>query len=109
MEQEIGVLADLQGPKIRIGELPEPMDLREGMRLCLRWAGVKTPPPAGIPVITVDYPHLATDLEKGKMVYLRDGLLHLRVERVTAENVFCRVTKGGELFSRQGVALPAFP
>ena len=56
MKKEIGVLADLQGPKIRIGELPEPMDLREGMRLCLRWAGVKTPPPAGIPVITVDYP-----------------------------------------------------
>ena len=47
MQKEIGILADLQGPKIRTGELPEPMELREGMRLSLRWAGVKTPP--GLP------------------------------------------------------------
>jgi len=106
MQKEIGILADLQGPKIRTGELPEPMELREGMRLSLRWAGVKTPPPAAMPVITVDYPHLATDLKAGNMVYLRDGLLHLRVEKVIQEDVYCRVIKGGELPSRQGVALP---
>jgi pyruvate kinase len=106
MQKEIGILADLQGPKIRTGKLPEPMDLKEGMRLCLRWAGVGAPPPAGVPVITVDYPHLAADLETGSMIYLRDGLLHLRVEKILAEDVYCRVIKGGELCSRQGVALP---
>lgn len=103
---EIGILADLQGPKIRVGELPEPMDLQEGMNLCLRWIGEKSPPPAEVPAITVDYLNLAVDLKKGNMVYLRDGLIHLRVEKVLAENVYCRVIKGGELGSRQGVALP---
>lgn len=107
IKKEIGILVDLQGPKIRTGRLVEPLFLEEGKRLYLVPAGI---PPLQteeeLPTVIVDYPNIASDLKEENTVFIRDGLIQLRVEKVLREAVCCRVLKGGELNSRQGVTLP---
>ncbi len=105
--KEIGILVDLQGPKIRTGRLEKPLLLEEGNRLYLVPAGTSfLPAEEDLPAVTVDYPYIASDLKEGNTVFMRDGLIQLRVEKVLREAVCCRVLKGGELNSRQGVTLP---
>jgi len=106
INKEIGILADLQGPKIRTGRLAEPLHLEEGNRLYLVSEGNLSLPAEELPVVTVDYRNLVSDLKKGNTVYIRDGLIQLRVEKVVREAACCRVLKGGTLNSRQGLTLP---
>jgi len=74
----VGILADHQGPKIRIGTLPEPVLLKEGdtVRLVAGEAGA-----AAGEGIFVDYPTIAEDVPVGNTIFLADGLIELRVER----------------------------
>lgn len=104
--REIGVLADIQGPKIRTGVLPEPLELEEGSRLYLVKEERARPEGVEHPVITVDYEYLLEDLSIGNSVYLNDGLIHLQVEKVVDDALLCRVVEGGRLQSRKGVSLP---
>lgn len=104
--REIGVLADIQGPKIRTGVLPEPLELEEGSRLYLVKEERARPEGVEHPVIPVDYEYLLEDLSIGNSVYLNDGLIHLQVEKVVDDALLCRVVEGGRLQSRKGVSLP---
>lgn len=99
----VGILADHQGPKIRIGTLPEPVLLKEGdtVRLVAGEAGA-----AAGEGIFVDYPTIAEDVPVGNTIFLADGLIELRVEKAEAGSLLCRVVRGGELTSRKGVTLP---
>ncbi|WP_019503083.1 pyruvate kinase [Pseudanabaena sp. PCC 6802] len=98
------LLQDLQGPKIRVGDLPaEGMMLHEGGSLTL----VPIAEYAGQPnTVGIDYPYLAEEAESGTQVLLDDGLLELCVEGGDGSAVRCRVVEGGLLKSRKGVNLP---
>ncbi|RME91624.1 MAG: pyruvate kinase [Verrucomicrobia bacterium] len=99
----VTLLADLPGPKLRIGELrPDPLELRAGDTFVL------TPGtgPGGPEGASVDFPDLPRVLRPGSPVYLNDGLVRLRVERIEGTQVRCRVEAGGELRSRKGLNLP---
>jgi pyruvate kinase len=100
----ITLLQDLQGPKIRVGELPHgPIDLIEGETLDLvPLAQVEALPGS----VGIDYPYLAEEAQPGMQILLDDGLLELKVEAVTEAKVSCRVIQGGLLKSRKGVNLP---
>ncbi|MGB3309867.1 MAG: pyruvate kinase [Nodosilinea sp.] len=100
----ITLLQDLQGPKIRVGQLPNgPIDLEEG-------ATVTLVPLDQIAVISdsigIDYPYLAEEAQPGMQILLDDGLLELRVDAIAGVKVICRVIQGGPLKSRKGVNLP---
>lgn len=98
----IAILADLAGPKIRIGQLrDDPVRLVEG-------AGVVLAPEevARGDELPTTYPALARDIVAGDRILLDDGLLELRVEGVEADRVFCRVHRGGLLRSGKGMNLP---
>jgi pyruvate kinase len=97
----LGVLADLAGPKIRIGELESPLTLEDGGRVVLAPEGV-----AGAGEIPTTHADLAGDVEPGRRILLDDGLMELRVERVEAPRVVCRVVQGGELQAHKGMNLP---
>ncbi|HEY8486492.1 MAG TPA: pyruvate kinase [Limnochordales bacterium] len=99
----VAVMVDIQGPKIRLGQLPEPLAVERGMVVVLR-AGHQTEDPRRI--IPVAYPTLAEDLRAGQVVYLDDGLVELAVEQVRPPDVVCRVVTPGTVRSRTGVALP---
>lgn len=104
LDNPLTLLQDLQGPKIRVGQLPEEaITLIEGESVTLVPIAEFTHQPNTVPI---DYPYIAEDAEPGTQVLLDDGLLELRVEEVKANAVRCRVMEGGPLKSRKGVNFP---
>jgi len=97
----LGVLLDLAGPKIRIGSLQAPMQLREGdtVRFCLTEQQVDASVP--LPV-----PELFRAAHAGDRLLLDDGAIELRITRVESECLEATVLEGGELRSHKGVTLP---
>lgn len=100
----ITLLQDLQGPKIRVSNLPNgKIELQEGDTVNLvPMAAVDQVADA----IAIDYPYLADEAKAGMQILLDDGLLELKVEKVDCPKVTCRVIQGGPLKSRKGVNLP---
>jgi pyruvate kinase len=100
----IGVLADLPGPKIRVGKVsPEPLELHGGSYLTLTSRRIVGNPE----VVSITHPSALRELDNGDPVFLADGTIRLTVERVARGEVVCRVTRGGVLFSGKGVNLPS--
>lgn len=97
----VAVLADLAGPKIRIGSLPAPLRLREHESVVLAPEEIAT----GEEIPTT-YPALADDVQPGNRVLLDDGLMELRVLAVDPPRVTCRVMRGGLLKDHKGMNLP---
>ncbi len=100
----ITLLQDLQGPKVRVGQLPDgSIPLEKGQEIALVPIEAYAGEAATVPI---DYPRLAAEVEAGARVLLDDGLLELSVEETAGEAVRCRIVAGGELKSRKGVNLP---
>jgi pyruvate kinase len=99
----IGVLADLQGPKLRIGRLAEgrPLELPPGQRL--RFDLDHAPGDAGR--VPLPHPEVMAALAPGVQLLLDDGKLRLEVERADAEAAVARVLVGGRLAERKGVSV----
>ena len=99
----VGVLVDLAGPKIRLGELPGGgVECVEGTRVrFVRGSGESTHD-----TFTTTYAPLVDELGPGDPVMLADGTVALVVEERRPDCVVCRVVQGGALRSRQGVNLP---
>jgi pyruvate kinase len=105
----IGSLGDLQGPKIRLGQVPDPgIELVEGREVILV-AGAEeldAYEEDGVPVLPVVYEHLAQDVGTGSLVLMDDGLLRTVVSSVEGNRVRARVVVGGVAKARKGVNLP---
>ena len=99
----VAVLADLAGPKIRVGELPGPVALARGDRVVLVPEGVD---PASADEIPTTYGALAQDLKPGNHVLVDDGLIELEVVGSRDDRVTLTVVRGGALQSRKGINLP---
>jgi pyruvate kinase len=97
----IAILGDLQGPRIRIGELPGPRALADGSDVVLAPEAQ-----ARGDEIPVTYELLAEDVHVGDRVLINDGLLELVVLDVTKPRVTARVLHGGSLTSHKGINLP---
>jgi pyruvate kinase len=97
----VAILGDLQGPKIRVGNLPEAVELKPGDSITFAPEGEHR----GAELPTT-FPELAHDLEAGDVVLLADGLMELIVEEVKAPRVKMRVIHGGTLTSHKGINLP---
>lgn len=108
--RNVASLADLQGPKIRLGSVPE-----EGVRLDNGGSVVLVPgherldsyvDADGTPALPVVYGSLADDVQPGALVLIDDGSIRLVVSRTDGETVVARVVVGGVAGSRKGVNLP---
>ncbi len=100
----ISILADLQGPKLRVGELENgSIELNDGDKFIFtteKMVGTKEK-------IYVSYPHLCTDVKAGERIFLDDGKMELKVEKILNNTeVLMSVTLGGILFPKKGVNLP---
>ncbi|MDD3236986.1 MAG: pyruvate kinase [Candidatus Gastranaerophilales bacterium] len=96
------VLVDLQGPKIRVGNLLEPVSLQEGQILVLEAALDQTDKS----IIPVDYKGIANDVKSGDKILLDDGKIELEVIKVEGTKVTAKVVYGELLKSRKGLNLP---
>jgi pyruvate kinase len=102
----IGILQDLQGPKIRVGELPEVIQLSEGEIITLYATGTKAPESNG-KTIPVDFRQLFDSVQTSDRLLLDDGRLTLEVISVQAHNALtAKVIVGGLLSSHKGINLP---
>ena len=104
LDNPVTILQDLQGPKIRVGALPENgFDLIPDALVTLLPEHAYAGEPGTIPI---DYPHLAEEAGPGLPILMADGVFELRVESVSGQSVVCRVVDGGRLTSRKGVNIP---
>jgi pyruvate kinase len=97
----VPVMLDLQGPRIRVGDLGHPLTLVTGEDVV--FAPEATAAPGEIPTT---YAALADDVRPGARILLDDGLLAVEVTEVAAPRVRARVLQGGSLGSHKGMNLP---
>ena len=101
--RHVTILQDLQGPKIRCGQLLEgAITLKEGESYALQY-GTKQSDPKIIPI---DYKDLVNDVKVGQTVMMDDGLLILKITAVKEKEVEVVVKEGGVLKNRKGVNFP---
>jgi pyruvate kinase len=100
----IALIADLQGPKVRIGDLSRPIVLSPGDSVVV--AGEDAAHPDDLPVSPAV---LGSVLEPGDHVLIDDGLVKLEVERVEDGRALCRVVIGGVVEAHKGVNVPGVP
>jgi pyruvate kinase len=95
----LALIADLQGPKLRIGDLPAPVVLTKGDEVVVGPAGGSVDLPIAPEII-------GEVLEAGHDILIDDGHVRLRVERVDNGRAVCSVVVGGPVDSHKGVNLP---
>lgn len=100
--QEIAILLDLQGPKIRIGRFKDgPIELAKGDRFVI---DVNCPLDAGDRErVGTTYPGLANDVRHGDTLLLDDGAIELWVDAVEDGRILCQVITGGPLSNNKGI------
>lgn len=99
----IAIMQDLQGPKIRIGTLPqEGVEIKKGETVILT-----TRPEIGRKgLIPIQYKKLPKEVKEGHMILIDDGLIELEVKRTRSNTIFCKVITGGTIKTHKGINVP---
>ncbi len=101
MDRPIAIIGDLQGPRIRVGDIAEPRKVVQGEDIVLVPEGEEA---AGEFPITYD--QLASDVHAGDRILIDDGLIELIAIEVAPPKVRARVLHGGEINAHKGLNLP---
>jgi pyruvate kinase len=102
ISDEITILFDLQGPKIRLGELEKNEMLIPGEEIVLtseEIIGTKYR-------VSVSLESLPRTISKNNIIYINDGIISLKVRKVEGNDIFCKVISGGEITSKKGINIP---
>jgi pyruvate kinase len=101
--RSVGILADLQGPKIRLGVFPEgPVRLAAGDEFIITTEDI----PGDAREASTTYQGLAEDVRVGDRVLIDDGNVQLDVAAVRGDRVYLRVVVGGKISDHKGINLP---
>jgi pyruvate kinase len=101
--RRVAIMADLSGPKMRIGNLKqEPVELKGGEPFTLTTKEII----GDVSKASVSFSRLPQSVKPGNALYLNDGFIQLEVVEVLGDEVRCRVVVGGELRSHKGLNLP---
>src|SRR6266481_1504755 len=100
----VGILADLQGPKIRTGALAGggTVNLRSGQQFIITTAKIL----GDSTRVNTTFRPLPREVKAGDRILLSDGLIELRVEKTRGQEIICRVVNGGALGEHKGINLP---
>jgi len=101
-EEPLSLLADLGGPKIRLGDLKTEIVVKTGDKITLTADNNDSDPEK----IHAGYPRLARDLNPGNRILIDDGLVELKVCEIDDPHIVCEVINDGILKSRKGINLP---
>ncbi|WP_447968516.1 pyruvate kinase [Nitrospira sp. M1] len=112
LEVSLPIMVDLQGPRIRVGTLSKNgVELTEGQTISLlsvQSGHARTSDAANVKslCIPIGYPTLSQDVKPEQRILINDGLIELRVVKVTKKHVTCSVMVGGRVTSNKGVNFP---
>jgi pyruvate kinase len=101
VKRPVAILGDLQGPRIRIGELSQPRMVTDGDTVIFAHE-----PHAEVGDVPVSYDNLALDVNVGGRILVDDGLLEFEVLAVSGHRVKVRALHGGPIKSHKGMNLP---
>jgi|SRR5690554_3249357 len=105
LDKVIGILQDLQGPKIRVGRfIDRSVRLKAGQTFTLYADPQK---PGDVNGIGISYATLYQDVAIGDPILLDDGKLSLQVQEIVNDNLVCRVIVGGVLSNQKGINVPS--
>ena len=98
-----GILVDLPGPKIRLGDLSKPITVEDGQSL--HFTTEKTGKPDDLPV---GYANLPSEIHAGGHLFINDGIIDLEVSEIDPDlrGFTAKVVSGGEISSRKGINAP---
>lgn len=97
----IAVIQDLQGPKIRIAKLKEPIHIKKGKTVVL---STKLTKQTKENIIPIQYKSLPKEVKKGSTIFINDGLIELKVLKTNKQDaITCKVICGGLVESRKGM------
>jgi pyruvate kinase len=103
LNSSLAILADLQGPKIRIGELSEPqIEIFAGNDIQITTEDIT----GNDKIISTSYKNLQRDAEVGDLILINDGLIRLRIKSKKENSITCEIENGGILSPRKGMNLP---
>lgn len=103
----IGILQDLQGPKIRLGTLPkEGVEVKKGDKIILSAKSKKTSKKSKTRIIPIQYKDLYKEVKRRDRIFIDDGLIQTEVLKVTGKNILCAVVTPGTLYSNKGINAP---
>ena len=92
-QENAHLILDLQGPELRVGDLPRPISLRQGKEVLLGEGGIPVPQA------------ILRGAERGRQISIDDGALLLEVRRSSPTVLLCKVLRGGPLRSKKGLSL----
>ncbi|MFM2294991.1 MAG: hypothetical protein RLZZ350_1404 [Verrucomicrobiota bacterium] len=101
--KHIGILMDTQGPAIRTGDLPVPLDLKPGQKFTLTVRGEHSEEEHSV---NVNYENFINDISVGDTVLVDNGAIHMKVLAKRGNKVECEVLTEGTLGSRRHINLP---
>src|SRR3954469_15545345 len=102
-DRHVGILLDLQGPKIRLGTFKDgPYVLEDGATFTITTQAVE----GNGQIASTTYPELARDVKPGDPILIADGTVQLRVVATDGVAVRCAVEHGGKISDRKGINLP---
>jgi len=96
----VGIMGDLQGPKIRVGKFAGSKVLLKGGQDFILDAECKL---GDVTRVGLDYPELVDDVEPGDVLLLDDGRVVMDVARIEGSEIHCTVRHGGELSNNKGI------
>ncbi len=102
LHRNVAVMQDIQGPKIRIGEVVGDTELVEGNRVVIAPGDFL----GDASRLSTSHEQIARDVEPGHRILMDDGLLELKVEEIQDCEVVCRVVTGGPISSHKGLNFP---
>lgn len=104
---EVAILQDLQGPRIRIGEVAEEgIKARKGAKIALVGEAHHKVGIPGHRTVPIQYDNLYKDVKKGTLILIEDGTIQLKVTKVRNKVVYCKVKVGGVIKTHKGMNVP---
>ena len=101
-KRNVAIMQDLQGPKIRTGEVASDTELIEGNRVTISPGSFL----GDASRLATTYDKLAEDVKIGDRLLIDDGLLGLKVEKIEGQEVVCEIIEGGPVSSHKGLNFP---
>ncbi len=103
LNHPVAIMQDLQGPKIRLGNMPEKgMPIKTGEKMVFNTA-LKEYKKDEFPIA---YPGLQKSLKAGEHLLIDDGHMEVKIEKIVGSKVYCKVVEGGTVLSHKGLNFP---